>query len=235
MTDCRRDCARRTAEPPARPYFSSGPCAKPPGWAPEKLATGSLGRSHRSKLGKARLQHAIDLTREMLRRARHATASASSPAPTPAPSRWRCGRCSARGRSPARLGELRRRLGHRRGQAAEARADGAPAPLWRAARSRRRSTGRSDVVFTWNGTTSGVRVPDGDWIAADREGLTLRRRDLGRLRHGPALGQARCRHLLLAEGARRRRRPRRADPRPARGRAAGKLHAGLAAAEDLPA
>ena len=45
---------------PARPYFSSGPCAKPPGWAPEKLAIGSLGRSHRSKLGKARLGFAID-------------------------------------------------------------------------------------------------------------------------------------------------------------------------------
>src|SRR3954467_11084544 len=52
---------------PARPYFSSGPCAKPPGWAPEKLATGSLGRSHRSKLGKARLSHCIDLMRELLR------------------------------------------------------------------------------------------------------------------------------------------------------------------------
>ena len=52
---------------PARPFFSSGPCAKPPGWSPEKLATGCLGRSHRSKLGKARLQHAIDLMRELLR------------------------------------------------------------------------------------------------------------------------------------------------------------------------
>ena len=59
--------------------------------------------------------------REMLRAARQRTASASSPAPTPARSKWRCGRCSARGRSPARLGKLRRRLGDRRGQAAEAR------------------------------------------------------------------------------------------------------------------
>ena len=52
---------------PARPFFSSGPCAKPPGWAPEHLALGSLGRSHRSKLGKARLVHALELTRRVLR------------------------------------------------------------------------------------------------------------------------------------------------------------------------
>src|SRR3546814_2031084 len=57
----------KPATKPTRPYFSSGPCAKPPGWAAEKLATDSLGRSHRSKLGKNRLQLAIDLTREVLR------------------------------------------------------------------------------------------------------------------------------------------------------------------------
>src|SRR3546814_11630458 len=52
---------------PERPFFSSGPCAKPPGWGPEHLALGSLGRSHRSKLGKARLAYAIELTRKLLR------------------------------------------------------------------------------------------------------------------------------------------------------------------------
>ena len=52
---------------PARPYFSSGPCAKPPGWSPENLATESLGRSHRSKIGKTRLQLCIDLMRELLK------------------------------------------------------------------------------------------------------------------------------------------------------------------------
>ena len=51
---------------PARPFFSSGPCAKPPGWSPEKLQTESLGRSHRAKIGKSRLQLAIDLMREVL-------------------------------------------------------------------------------------------------------------------------------------------------------------------------
>ncbi|MDB5698590.1 MAG: phosphoserine transaminase, partial [Alphaproteobacteria bacterium] len=60
----------RTEKPisrPARPSFSSGPCAKPPGWAPDHLALGSLGRSHRSKLGKARLGYALELTRKVLR------------------------------------------------------------------------------------------------------------------------------------------------------------------------
>ena len=57
----------KPADKPRRPHFSSGPCAKPPGWSPEKLALGSLGRSHRSKIGKARLQHAIELTRHVLR------------------------------------------------------------------------------------------------------------------------------------------------------------------------
>ena len=51
---------------PARPYFSSGPCAKPPGYSPDKLATQSLGRSHRAKIGKARLAHCIELMRELL-------------------------------------------------------------------------------------------------------------------------------------------------------------------------
>src|SRR3546814_4487544 len=52
---------------PARPFFSSGPCAKPPGWSADRLATESLGRSHRSKIGKARLKRAIDLTRKILK------------------------------------------------------------------------------------------------------------------------------------------------------------------------
>ena len=61
MTDFPKPAAK-----PARPHFSSGPCAKPPGWSPEKLATGSLGRSHRSKLGKSRIVHAMELSRDIL-------------------------------------------------------------------------------------------------------------------------------------------------------------------------
>ncbi len=56
----------KPAVKPARPYFSSGPCAKPPGWDASKLATESLGRSHRAKIGKSRLQLSIDLMRELL-------------------------------------------------------------------------------------------------------------------------------------------------------------------------
>src|SRR5687768_4633949 len=61
------DLPPKPATKPTRPHFSSGPCAKPPGWTPEQLDTQVMGRSHRSKLGKTRLQYAIDLMREMLR------------------------------------------------------------------------------------------------------------------------------------------------------------------------
>ena len=132
-----------TMTPAARPVnarFSSGPCAKRPGWTPKALKDAALGRSHRAKLGKAKLKLAIDLTREVLgvpgrlshrhhARLRHR--------------RGRNGALVAARRARrrrARLGELRRRLGHRRRQAVEAQgrahAEGA---LRRAARSRPRS------------------------------------------------------------------------------------------------
>ncbi|HYI47191.1 MAG TPA: phosphoserine transaminase [Allosphingosinicella sp.] len=157
---------------PARPFFSSGPCAKPPGWAPEKLAIGSLGRSHRSKLGKARLAHAIELTRHVLR--------------VPASHRIGIVPASDTGAVEMALWGL---LGPRPVTllAWESFGEGwvtdvvrqlkLDATIARADYGRLPDLGSvdmaSDIVFTWNGTTSGVRVPDGDWIAADREGLTI--------------------------------------------------------------
>jgi phosphoserine aminotransferase len=162
----------KPATRPARPFFSSGPCAKPPGWAPDKLAIGSLGRSHRSKLGKARLGHAIELTRHVLR--------------VPASHRIGIVPASDTGAVEMALWSL---LGPRRVTllAWESFGEGwvtdVVKQLKLEATVARADYGRlpdlasvdmeSDIVFTWNGTTSGVRVPDGGWIADDRAGLTI--------------------------------------------------------------
>jgi phosphoserine aminotransferase len=162
----------RPADKPARPWFSSGPCAKPPGWALERLPHGSLGRSHRSKLGKSRILHAIELTREVLE----------------VPDTHRIGIVPASDTGAVEMA-MWSLLGARpvttlawesfgEGWVTDAvkqlkldpvvlRADYGALPDLSAVDF------RHDVIFTWNGTTSGVRVPDGDWIPADREGLTL--------------------------------------------------------------
>jgi phosphoserine aminotransferase len=157
---------------PARPYFSSGPCAKPPGWAPEKLALGSLGRSHRSKLGKARLAHAIALTRHVLRVPpghRIAIVPASDTGAVEM-ALW-----NLLGPRPVTLlawesfgeGWVTDVVKQLRLEARVVRADYGELPDLAAVDT------DNDVVFTWNGTTSGVRVPDGAWIGEDRAGLTI--------------------------------------------------------------
>lgn len=157
---------------PARPFFSSGPCAKPPGWSPDKLATQSLGRSHRAKIGKSRLGLAIDLMRDVLQ----------------VPDTHRIGIVPASDTGAYEMA-MWTMLGARpvttlawesfgEGWVTDAakqlkldpniiRADYGALPDLSAV------DWSHDVLFTWNGTTSGVRVPDGDWIADDRTGLSL--------------------------------------------------------------
>jgi phosphoserine aminotransferase len=90
----------RLAKPktlPQRAYFSSGPCAKPPGWLPQSLDIAALGRSHRGTIGKARLEEAIERTHALLRLPADYKLGIAPP-PTPGRWRWRSGRCSARDR-----------------------------------------------------------------------------------------------------------------------------------------
>jgi phosphoserine aminotransferase len=159
-------------ERPARPHFSSGPCAKPPGWSPEKLATGCLGRSHRSKLGKARLQHCIDLMRETL----HLPATHRiGIVPGSDTGAFEMAMWTMLGARPVTalawesfgegwITDAARQL---KLDPTVIRADYGQLP------DLSQVDWTNDVLFTWNGTTSGVRVPDGDWIAEDREGLSF--------------------------------------------------------------
>ena len=158
---------------PADPNFSSGPCAKRPGWSPEVLSQALLGRSHRSGEGKARLAEVIDRTRTVLK----------------IPEGWRIGITPASDTGAVEMA-MWSLLGARgvdmltwesfgEGWVSDVKSQlklddvrvlnapyGALPDLGQADFSR-------DVVFVWNGTTSGVRVPNGDWIADDRQGLTI--------------------------------------------------------------
>ncbi len=162
----------KPAARPARPFFSSGPCAKPPGWAPAKLPIASLGRSHRSRLGKARLGHAIELTRHVLRVPPSHLIGIVPASDTGAVelALW-----NLLGARPVTLlawesfgeGWVTDAVKQLQLDATVLRADYGLLPDLAAADP------ASDIVFTWNGTASGVRVPGGDWIAADRGGLTI--------------------------------------------------------------
>ena len=162
----------RPQSKPARPFFSSGPCAKPPGWSPDKLATDSLGRSHRSKLGKERLAYGIDLVREVLELPDTHRIGIVPGSDTGA---YEMAMWTMLGARPVTAlawesfgeGWVTDAVKQLRLDPTVMRADYGQLPDLRAVEW------SHDVLFTWNGTTSGVRVPDGDWIAPDREGLSF--------------------------------------------------------------
>src|SRR6201997_896968 len=165
--------AAKPVSRPHVPHFSSGPCAKRPGWTPQNLKDASLGRSHRAKIGKAKLKRAIDLTRDVLE----------------VPADYRIGIVPASDTGAVEMA-LWSLLGPRPITllAWESFGEGwvndvvkelklKDVTTLKAAYGALPDLGKvdpaSDVVFTWNGTTSGVRVPNADWIAADRAGLTI--------------------------------------------------------------
>ena len=158
---------------PSVPHFSSGPCAKRPGWTPQNLDQSALGRSHRAKVGKAKLKLAIDLTREVLE----------------VPADYKIGIVPASDTGAVEMA-LWSLLGPRPVTAIawESFGDGWVTDIIKQLKLKdvvkltagygeipdlSKADKNSDIVFTWNGTTSGVRVPNADWIAADREGLTI--------------------------------------------------------------
>ncbi len=157
---------------PARAFFSSGPCAKPPVWSPEKLNTESLGRSHRAKIGKTRLQLCIDLMREMLQLPDTHRIGIVPGSDTGA---FEMAMWTMLGARPVTTlawesfgeGWVTDAAKQLKLDPTVIRADYGQLP------DLSQVDWSNDVLFTWNGTTSGVRVPDGNWIAADREGLSF--------------------------------------------------------------
>ena len=166
----------RPAKPdtrPVNPNFSSGPCAKRPGWTPAVMENAVLGRSHRSKIGKARLQEVIDKTRAVLGVPDDHRIGIVAASDTGAVEMALWSLLGARGVDllmwesfgKGWVTDVTKQLGLADTRTIEAGYGELP-DLAQVDFSR-------DVVFTWNGTTSGVRVPGGDWIADDRAGLTI--------------------------------------------------------------
>ena len=157
---------------PLRPHFSSGPCAKPPGWSADKIDTQILGRSHRSGLGKERLKLCIDLMREMLELPDTHRIGIVPGSDTGA---FEMAMWTMLGARPISClawesfgeGWVTDAVKQLRLDPTVIRADYGQLP------NLSQVDWSNDVLFTWNGTTSGVRVPDGDWIAHDREGLSF--------------------------------------------------------------
>jgi phosphoserine aminotransferase len=165
--------AAKPALRPNVPHFSSGPCAKRPGWNAQDLRDAALGRSHRAKVGKAKLKLAIDLTREVLE----------------VPADYRIGIVPASDTGAVEMA-LWSLLGARPVTtiAWESFGEGWVNDIVKQLKLKdvtklhasygeipdlSKADPASDIVFTWNGTTSGVRVPNADWISAKREGLTI--------------------------------------------------------------
>jgi phosphoserine aminotransferase len=165
--------AIKPAVRPARPFFSSGPCAKRPGWTPEALKNALVGRSHRSKPGKAKLKDAIERTKALLN----------------IPAGYRVGIVPASDTGAVEMA-LWSLLGPRpvdlfawESFSEDWVTDTVKQLKIKDARTFKAPYGQlpdltqynpaHDAVFVWNGTTSGVKVPNGDWIPANREGLTI--------------------------------------------------------------
>jgi len=158
---------------PKSPHFSSGPCAKRPGWSPDALASALVGRSHRSKEGKARLVEVIDRSKAILGMPKDYRLAIVPASDTGAVEMALWSLLGARGvevLSWESFGEgwatdVTKQLKLKGVRVVKAEYGALPdlkAVDW-----------SSDVVFTWNGTTSGVKVPDGDWIPDDRQGLAI--------------------------------------------------------------
>jgi phosphoserine aminotransferase len=158
---------------PARPEFSSGPCAKRPGWTPENLNNAVLGRSHRSKPGKSRLKAAIDQTREVLEVPADFLIGIVAGSDTGAVemAMW-----SMLGARPVQLMAFesfgKDWVTDVTKQLKLPDVEVLSAPYGQLPDTSKVDPAK-DLVFTWNGTTSGVRVPNADFISADREGITI--------------------------------------------------------------
>ena len=158
---------------PLNPCFSSGPCAKRPGWTPQALESAALGRSHRAKIGKAKLKLAIDLTREVLGIPKNYRIGITPGSDTGAFEMALWSLLGARGVEVLAwesFGE-----GWVTDVVKQLKLEGVrtlKAP-YGALPDLGQVDFANDVVFTWNGTTSGVRVPNGDWISRNRTGLTI--------------------------------------------------------------
>src|ERR1700721_1798916 len=163
----------KPASRPNVPHFSSGPCAKRPGWNPQNLKDAALGRSHRAKIGKARLKLAIDLTREVLE----------------VPAGYRIGIVPASDTGAVEMA-LWSLLGARPVTtiAWESFGEGWVSDIVKELKLKdvtrlhagygdipdlSKADPASDIVFTWDGPPPGVRFPDPGWISASREGLTI--------------------------------------------------------------